>query len=221
MHIYEHDKEPVIGNERLALAELIRRKIPNVHAGPDVWQATKERYPKAFAHDRRHPNEIGAEIMAQHWFETLLRHDGRDAPEWSRKELAQALQSEAAPPNRRASAEAHDERMNWNRARELRRRVLAGEKLSEEEQEYLQRARQLRRNPARTAHSRGQRDPTTSTELVPLTDMTAEQRYKGRAGLYGDGRSEPRRISKRLSARPAGFDRWMRKDSLPRTGRSS
>jgi hypothetical protein len=97
MHVYEHHKEPVIGNERLALAELMKRKMLNVHAGPDVWTATKEHYPMAFAGDRRHPNEIGAEIMAQKWFETLLRRDALEAPEWSRQELAKALGPDAAP----------------------------------------------------------------------------------------------------------------------------
>lgn len=97
MHIYKRPMEPEVGNERLALRELIKRKIPDVRAGPDVWTVTKEHYPKAFARDGKHPNEIGAEIMAQKWFETLLRHDGLEAPNWSREELAQALGSDAVP----------------------------------------------------------------------------------------------------------------------------
>jgi len=75
MHIYKHPMEPEIGNERLALAELLKRKIPNVYAGPDVWKPTKARYPEAFAADKLHPNDQGAEIMARKWFETLLRND--------------------------------------------------------------------------------------------------------------------------------------------------
>jgi hypothetical protein len=78
-HIYGHRMEPQLGNERLALDELLKRKIAHVHAGPDVWAATKEHYPKAFASDGRHPNELGAEIMAQKWFEALLKHDGLEA----------------------------------------------------------------------------------------------------------------------------------------------
>lgn len=65
MHIYKHGMEPEIGNERYALDELIRRNIPGVERGPDVWTPTKKLYPKAFAADRRHPNAIGAEVMAQ------------------------------------------------------------------------------------------------------------------------------------------------------------
>jgi hypothetical protein len=71
--------EPEIGNERLALAELLKRKIPQVFAGPDVWEVTKPHYPQAFARDRLHPNQIGAEIMAQAWFEMLLRCDRLEA----------------------------------------------------------------------------------------------------------------------------------------------
>ena len=37
MHIYKKPMEPEIGNERLALAELAKRKVPNFHPGPDVW----------------------------------------------------------------------------------------------------------------------------------------------------------------------------------------
>ncbi|MCK4300047.1 MAG: SGNH/GDSL hydrolase family protein, partial [Planctomycetes bacterium] len=94
MHIYKKPMEPGIGNERLALAELMTRKVPNVFAGPDVWEPTRQRYPKAFAGDRLHPNSIGAEIMAQMWFETLLKHDGLEVPEWSRQEMAEAVEKD-------------------------------------------------------------------------------------------------------------------------------
>lgn len=79
MHIYKHPMEPEIGNERYALAELLRRKIPAVQEGPDVWTPTKEKYPEAFARDKLHPNDSGAQIMAQKWFETLLKYDARAA----------------------------------------------------------------------------------------------------------------------------------------------
>ena len=98
MHIYKHPMEPEIGNERLALSELIKRKMRRVHAGPDVWEPTKELYPKAFAQDGVHPNSIGSEVMAQKWFETLLKHDGLDIPEWSREEMQQAIAGEPERP---------------------------------------------------------------------------------------------------------------------------
>lgn len=94
MHIYKKPMEPGIGNERLALAELTTRKVANVFPGPDVWEPTRQRYPKAFAGDGLHPNSIGAEIMAQMWFETLLKHDGLEVPEWSRQEMAEAVEKD-------------------------------------------------------------------------------------------------------------------------------
>lgn len=75
-HIYKKPMEPEIGNERLALDEFLRRKMPGVHRGPDVWKATKKRHPDAFARDGVHPSELGSKIMAERWFEALLEHDG-------------------------------------------------------------------------------------------------------------------------------------------------
>lgn len=91
MHIYKHPLEPEIGNERLALDELVRREVASLSPGPDVWTATKELYPWGFARDTVHPNRIGAEVMAQLWFECLLAHHGIEAPEWSRQEMEAAL----------------------------------------------------------------------------------------------------------------------------------
>jgi len=98
MHIYKHPMEPGIGNERLALAALMKRKTPNLHAGPDVWAPTKEVYPWGFAGDTVHPGPAANEIMAQLWFETLLKHDGLKVPQWSREEMKKAI--DAARPGK-------------------------------------------------------------------------------------------------------------------------
>lgn len=90
MHIYKHPMEPEIGHERLALAAFLERGHPNVLPGPDVWKPTKEHYPKAFDTDGLHPGSIGIEIMAQLWFETLLKHDDLAVPEWSRQQMTDA-----------------------------------------------------------------------------------------------------------------------------------
>jgi len=90
--------EPEIGNERLALAELAKRGLANFSPGPDVWEPTKAVYPQGFARDGVHPNEMGAEVMAQHWFEALLKHDGLEVPDWSRQEMEQAIARGAAAP---------------------------------------------------------------------------------------------------------------------------
>lgn len=100
MHIYKNPMEPEIGNEHLALAALLKRNISHVHSGPDVWDTTKNLYPKAFARDKLHPNSIGAEVMAQLWFETLLKHEGREVPEWSRTEMQAAIESKPVPLGR-------------------------------------------------------------------------------------------------------------------------
>jgi len=92
MHIYKHPMEPEIGNERYALDKLIRRNIPGVQRGPDVWTPTKKLYPRAFAKDLMHPNAIGSELMAQKWFETLLKHDGLEIPAWSKEKKPPAAQ---------------------------------------------------------------------------------------------------------------------------------
>ena len=111
MHIYKRPMEPEIGNERLALAELLKREVPCLYAGPDVWEPTKKLYPKAFAQDLVHPNAIGAEVMAQKWFETLLKHDGLEIPDWSREEMQRAIAAEAQRPKMQGrSASAGDRR---------------------------------------------------------------------------------------------------------------
>lgn len=84
MHVYKKLMEPQTGNERLVLDALMEREIDGVEPGPDVWTPTKQRYPEAFARDKLHPNQLGAEIMAQAWFETLLSYDGLEVPTWSR-----------------------------------------------------------------------------------------------------------------------------------------
>jgi hypothetical protein len=71
MHIYKKPVEPEVGNERLALAALLRRKLPFVCGGPDVWTATRDRYPDAFAEDGMHPGELGTKIMAEGWYRTV------------------------------------------------------------------------------------------------------------------------------------------------------
>lgn len=92
MHIYKHPMEPQIGNERYALDELMRRNIPAVERGPDVWTPTKKLYPKAFARDGVHPNALGAELMAQKWFETLLKYNGLKIPAWTKEKKTPSVQ---------------------------------------------------------------------------------------------------------------------------------
>ena len=91
-------------NERLALAELMKGKPKGLFAGPDVWTPTKKQYPLAFDRDRRHPNYIGAEIMAHYWFEALLKHDGMEVPAWSRLEMEEAIKNKPLGVTRNRAA---------------------------------------------------------------------------------------------------------------------
>ncbi len=97
MHIYKQGMEPEIGNERLALAEFMKSNPVNVFAGPDVWTPTSKVWPHAFQADKVHPNELGAEVMAHHWFVTLLKLSGREVVLWSEEEINQASLSHPAP----------------------------------------------------------------------------------------------------------------------------
>lgn len=76
-HIYKYSMEPEIHNEIYALEQALGRNISQLEAGPDVWTPMQAAWPEAFASDKVHPNDDGAEIMAQYWFEAIL---ARDAP---------------------------------------------------------------------------------------------------------------------------------------------
>jgi hypothetical protein len=85
-----------------------------------------------------------------------------------------------------------DEPVDFEKARQLRQRMLKGERLSEDERAYLERAKaafQKKQAGARKGVAAGGKD---HLGLVPLTDLAGEARYKGQdGGLYGGGRSEP------------------------------
>jgi len=80
--------------------------------------------------------------------------------------------------------------IDWNRARQLRQRSLQGEKLTDEEQSYLQRAIELRQKQQPQLRRPVEVKPPVG--LKPLTDITGDDRYKEQnGGLYGGGKNEP------------------------------
>jgi lysophospholipase L1-like esterase len=81
--------------------------------------------------------------------------------------------------------------IDWERARELHRRDAQGQALSEDEREFLLRARALRQQGARAAQQG--RVPAPSTGLIPLSDGGREApAYQGQdSGLYGGGSNRP------------------------------
>jgi len=77
MHIYKDPIEPEVGNERIALAELLKRGHKFIHQGPDVWTMTRKQYPSAYADDKLHPNEQGIKLMAEGWYRTIAGPSAR------------------------------------------------------------------------------------------------------------------------------------------------
>lgn len=89
-HIYKYTHEPEVEHEKYALNELLSRKIPYVWPGPDVWTATKARWPEVFTQpDQVHLNHAGDGLDARLWHEHLLRYD--------RGELQQTMDSAWGP----------------------------------------------------------------------------------------------------------------------------
>jgi hypothetical protein len=85
----------------------------------------------------------------------------------------------------------HDE-IDFNRARQLRQRMLQGEKLTAEERSYLERARAAFQQKAVKGAAGPRLTVRDSIGVTPLTDLSGKARYKGNdGGLYGDGRNEP------------------------------
>lgn len=80
--------------------------------------------------------------------------------------------------------------IDWAKARQLHQRFVRGEKLTEEEQAYYDRAKALR---AKTGPDRRSSSPAKPpVGLKPLTDMTGADSYKGQdGGLYGSGKNMP------------------------------
>lgn len=80
--------------------------------------------------------------------------------------------------------------IDWNRARQLRQRGIQGEKLTEDEQSYLQRAIELRQKQKPQQRRPVEIKPPVG--LKPLSDMNSDDRYKGQdGGLYGGGQNDP------------------------------
>ena len=90
--------------------------------------------------------------------------------------------------------------IDWEKARELLQKQRQGQSLTNEEETYLERARQERakgrQGSARSgSNRRPQRDQATNgketTGMIPLTEL-ADGKYKGyTGGLYGNGKNTP------------------------------
>ncbi len=85
-HIYKFTHEPQVEHEKYALDELLRRDLPYVWPGPDVWTPTRGRWPEVFTQpDQVHLNKLGDGLVASLWRGHLDRFD--------RGELKRSLES--------------------------------------------------------------------------------------------------------------------------------
>jgi hypothetical protein len=103
-------------------------------------------------------------------------------------------QDQPKEPPQKQEAEKQDP-IDFNKARELRRKRSRGGKLTPEEQEFLKRAEAAFR--ARQRRNRAGRRPGEPVGKLPegvkpLTDMKADEKYKGEeGGLYGGRKNTP------------------------------
>ncbi|MEQ1839100.1 MAG: hypothetical protein ABL994_01715 [Verrucomicrobiales bacterium] len=83
--------------------------------------------------------------------------------------------------------------IDWSRAQNLYQRSQRGEKLSAEDQVYLDRAKVIRSQGKGPSGNRpGVSQRQAPAQMIPLSDMSAQDRYEGQdGGLYGGGRNTP------------------------------
>ena len=81
------------------------------------------------------------------------------------------------------------DQIDWNRARQLHQKFVRGEKLTDDERAYHDKAAKALRSRGGAGREQASKPPVG---LKPLCDMTATDRYKGQdGGLYGGGKNEP------------------------------
>jgi hypothetical protein len=98
-----------------------------------------------------------------------------------------------------------DQPIDFDKARQLRQRMLKGERLSDEDRAYLERAKAAFQKKQAGTLKGGVPPAKDHLDLVPLTDMTGEARYKGQdGGLYGGGRNRPPESQQRAALAAAG-----------------
>jgi hypothetical protein len=108
-----------------------------------------------------------------------------------------AAQEAQRPKTASATAQAKAEQIDFERARQLMQRRNRGEKLSAEDEAYLNRAiavRKMRQRQPGKGRPVGRPEiaQVEKTGFKPLTEMTADDRYKEQdGGLYGQGRNTP------------------------------
>ncbi len=117
------------------------------------------------------------------------------------------------------AAAADDDKIDFERAKQLFRRRERGEKLSDDEAAYLKRAIEARNrvnNSAGQSPRRGELTPRESVGLKPLNDMKADDRYLGEdGGLYGKGLNTPPDAHRRAAENELAQIRPLNVDGKP------
>ena len=138
------------------------------------WEKAKQLYQRSQVGEKLTPEE-------QTYLDRAKQEHGRQ----------QSGNAPGAAPQTSTAGPAID----WDKARQLHQRSQAGEKLTPDEQAYLDRAKQEMgrqqgqggKSPANNAPP-----PRETTGYPPLTDLSAEGRYKEQdGGLYGKGKNSP------------------------------
>ena len=127
-------------------------------------------------------------------------------PQTSPAETKPAAQEKAQPP---------EEQIDFNKARELFRKKQRGEKLSADEEAYLNRALEARRQRQGGRDNR-QMPPGEKTGLKPLSEMSADDRYQGEdGGLYGGGQNQPPEKHREAAKRQLAKIQPLNKQGMP------
>ncbi len=94
-------------------------------------------------------------------------------------------------PAGEAAVKTAEPAIDFDKARALFQKRQQGEKLSADEEQYLRRAIEARRN-GQGGRPAGNIAPRDTTGMKPLSELTKDDRYKGEdGGLYGDGQNIP------------------------------
>ena len=101
------------------------------------------------------------------------------------------VEAQTTPPRAtksdKESAEQKTEPIDFDRAKELFRKRQRGDKLTDDEEKYLKRAMAARReqsNRGDASRASAEVTPREKTGLKPLSEMTADDRYKEEDGTF-------------------------------------
>lgn len=109
--------------------------------------------------------------------------------------LAAVLPAQDQPKKQPQQKSQQDDKIDFNKARQLRQKRRKGEQLTPEEQQFLKRAEtayRARQRRNRAGRRSGEPVGKLPEGVKPLTDMKADETYKEEdGGLYGRGKNTP------------------------------